>query len=186
MAEVTTITNQFKYDFEFTNASGSSATRSFTIDTRNFEGGLSAAQELQNFFAGTGSLSVAAITPNEFIQPTGWRDNNPAEPPWTTNMVYLTGITKYETTYNPAGGGGGGGMARNFIYEVSGSYLNFGFDGANEVQPKVYDSNGNSVTVQDIADENYAYSITISAGNTYFIFKAANDGYAPLAETVTV
>lgn len=115
MAEVTQITNQFKFDFAFSNASGSTASRSFTIDTRNFEGGLSSAQELQKFFAGQGSLSVAAIVPNEFIQPTGWRDNNPAEPPWKTDTVYLTGITKYETSYDPAGGGESG--ARNITFE---------------------------------------------------------------------
>lgn len=185
MPEVTTTSNQFKFDFDFTNASGSTASRSFTIDTQNIEGGLSAAKELQDFFAGVGSLSVAAIVPNQFVQPTGWRDNDPNEPPWTTNMVYLSAITEYKTTYSPAGGGGGG-MSRNFVYEVSGSYLNFGFDGANEVQPKVYDANGNAITVSDIADENYAYSISVSAGNTYFIFKPANDGYAALSESVTV
>ena len=143
MAEVTRITNQFKYDFEFSNASGSTATRSFTIDTRNFEGGLSSAQELQKFFAGTGSLSVAAIVPNEFIQPTGWRDNNPAEPPWTTQKVYLTGITKYETSYDPEGGGESP-SGRNLVItgadDEQDSEVHFRYDGADSSsvnKPKV-------------------------------------------------
>lgn len=133
MAEVTTITNQFKYDFEFSNASESTATRSFTIDTKNFEAGLSYAKALQDFFAGTGSLSVASIVPKEFIQPTGWRDNNPNEPPWTTQKVYLTGITKYETSYDPAGGGespSGRNLVITGASDEQDSEVHFTYDGA--------------------------------------------------------
>lgn len=181
MAEVTRITNQFKYDFDFSNASGSTATRSFTIDTRNFEGGLSSAQELQQFFAGQGSLSVAAIVPNQFIQPAGWRDNNPAEPPWTTNTVYLTGITKYETSYEPAGGGSVEPSARNLVVtgadDAQDPEVQFRYDNMSDtIKPTVnvfYNGNWNSLTPTYVAEQGYYYidksSVMSGAKATVFV-----------------
>ena len=199
MAEVTQITNQFKYDFDFTNASGSTATRSFTIDTRNFEGGISSAQELQRFFAGQGSLSVAAIVPNQFVQPTGWRDNDPNEPPWTTQTVYLTAITKYETTYDPAGGGGGDVEPTERNYSIVGaddeqsSEIHFSYDGISDtVKPTVnvfYNNKWNPMTVNYQSNGSYYLlektELLANKKGTIFI-PATNDYAAELHEFTIV
>lgn len=184
MAEVTQITNQFKYDFDFTNASGSTASRSFTIDTKNFEAGLSHAKALQDFFAGTGSLSVASIVPKEFIQPTGWRDNNPAEPPWTTEKVYLTGITKYETSYDPAGGGGGGDEAViQLEYDSDIDAVTITYQGTST--PQVFKADGTTVSIR-AGNPGYWFIENVVSGTTYFVFTAPDATLAAGSATITI
>ena len=122
----------------FANSSGSVASRSFTFDTKSINGGLSSAQEFQNFLVGQGSTSVAAIVPNQFIQPTGWRDNDPSEPPWTTEKVRLTGVTTDETFYGEAGGGSSA-SGRNLSIigadDDMDTEVQFKYDGINQSQP---------------------------------------------------
>ena len=129
---------QFKYDVDFTNSSGSVASRSFSFDTKSINGGLSSAQEFQNFLVGQGSTSVAAIVPNEFIQPTGWRDNDPSELPWTTEKVRLTGVTTDETFYGEAGGGSSA-SGRNLSIigadDDMDTEVQFAYDGISSTEP---------------------------------------------------
>ena len=135
---ITTYKHQFKFDIDFANASGSTATRSFTIDTKSISGGLSVAQEFQSFLIGQGSTSVAAIVPNQFIQPTGWRDDNPSEPPWTTQKVRLTGITTDETFYGEAGGGssaGGRSITITGAEDDMDTEVQFTYEGINQAEP---------------------------------------------------
>lgn len=68
-------------------------TRSFTVD------GAAQSAVIRDFRDGfvNGSLSLSVIDPHTFWQPTGWRDNDPDEAPWTLASAEARIITTDET-----------------------------------------------------------------------------------------
>lgn len=174
---ITTTKNQFKFEFALQNGGNSATTRSFTIETVNgLSSGLSAAQSLQSVLAGSVSSPFSVIDPTTFVQPTGWRDNDPNEPPWTTASVTLFGIETKETFYSTEGGGGGGGDdSRNL--RITGAdddqdpEVNFYFDG--DVTPIVtalVNGTWQNVTVSKVGSGGQYYfekSVGMTQGTVY-------------------
>lgn len=177
--------NQFKYEIEFSRGA-SATTRSFTIDTTSLSAGLSAAQEFQSFLAGTGGFSVASIVPNQFIQPAGWRDDDPDEDPWTTEKVSLTGIRTEETFYGTEGGGGGGGGGGDLELEYDPSEgVIIKFDGQTQTSlVKAFAENGTALTVE--WDTGSHYHFIEAPISTPSVTVVVLDGESTMSATIAI
>lgn len=127
MADVTTQSSKWQYTFHLTR-DGEETTRVFSIDNPiNSAAGVSAAKAFRDVFTGAASSPFSVIDPTQFIQPTGWRDEDASEPPWTTTAVYLKRFDTTETTYD--GGGGGGGTTREITFVPMSDELDFRVEG---------------------------------------------------------
>lgn len=102
MADVTTVKRTYRWTFDLTR-DGDTTTRTISADDiSTTEQGLSAAKAFRDMFNGSASSPLTIIDPQTFIQPTGWRDNNPNEAPWTTADCTLARIDETTTYYeNP-------------------------------------------------------------------------------------
>lgn len=179
---IVTEKNQFQYDIDFTR-DGETKSRSFTIDAYSLSGALSSAQQFQAFLAGQGGLSVTSIVPNEFIQPAGWRDNNPDESPWTTTSVGLTAIKTTEIYYGKSGGGGGGGGGERTIsvmWDSASGGMYFTYDGQLQTDVvKVFDTSGEQLTVRwDSSYSEHYVETGMIEGHTYTVIVLPTDNYA--------
>ena len=123
MADVISQKLQYKYDFVLGRTGADDESRSMTLDTTDDTGAgetLAKAKALRDLFV-TGSASgvtLAAVDPTQFIQPTGWRDNDPNDAPYTVKSCKLSLVNTTTTTYD--GGEGGGDNPRNITYDSNG------------------------------------------------------------------
>lgn len=127
MADVTIQNAKWQFTFNL-ERDGEETTRILSIDNPiNSTAGVSAAKAFRDVFIGAASSPFSVINPTQFIQPTGWRDEDSDEPPWTTTAVYLKRIDTTETIYD--GGGGGGGTTREITFSPTSDELKFRVEG---------------------------------------------------------
>lgn len=88
------------FDWDLTRSQGQETNkRSFTIDNVPYSSeSANAIRKFAKDFLTAGGMSLTAIDQSTFWQPTGWRDNDPNEEPWTLNDVTVS-IVKTETTW---------------------------------------------------------------------------------------
>lgn len=184
MADITITNVKAEYEWMFQRGA-STASRTVTIDDVTFDAaGVSKAKAFRDIFTGAASSPFTAIDATKFWQPTGWRDTDATEEEWETVGCNLSIIKTDE--WQVEGGGGTGKRARNFISEVRNGYLYMYYEGSDSEDPYVYDSDGQTVSVDMISDPTYLFRIAVTQGKTYFIFAPAQGEYAPLSESVTV
>lgn len=124
MADILVQSSKWQFNFEF-ERDGETNTRTISVDsTLNSEAGLSAAKAFRDVLTGAAANPFSIIEPTTFIQPTGWRDNNPEEEPWTVTACHLVRIDSTETHYD----GGDGIPARG---------LELRYDNSDTANPKV-------------------------------------------------
>lgn len=86
------------FEWELTR-DGETTTRSFSIDRVPYSSeGANTIRQFAKDFLTAGGMSLAAVDQSTFWQPTGWRDNDPNEDPWTLADVTVS-IVKTETTW---------------------------------------------------------------------------------------
>lgn len=167
MADVTTTKESYRWIFGLTRGTDTGE-RTLSIDNiQPNGGGLSAAKDFRDTFIGNGSTSFAIIDPTQFIQPSGWKDNDPNEEPWTTTSCTLQRVLEQVTTFD----GGTPAQPRNFRVEgasdESDSRINIYFDG--DVQPVVYGYNGTTwqtMQVNSVGNPTDHYYVTKFEGIT--------------------
>lgn len=102
MADVTVVKDSYRWTFDLVR-DDETTTRTISMDNaKTDEAGLSAAKAFRDMFSGSISSPLTIIDPQTFIQPSGWRDNNPHESPWTTKSCELARVKETTTYYeNP-------------------------------------------------------------------------------------
>lgn len=184
MADVTTESAKWQYTFNLTR-DGEKTTRVFSIDNPLSEvaGGVSAAKAFRDVFTGAASSPFSVIDPTQFIQPTGWRDENPDELPWTTTAVYLKRIETTETAYGGGGGGGGDEAVIGLSYDSEIEAVTITYQGTST--PQVYKADGTTVSIR-AGNPGYWFIENVTSGETYFVFTAPDATLAAGAATITI
>lgn len=158
MAAVQTVEQKLQYKFELQRGQ-STATRSLTVsDVPEFSASYaSTAENFLQIFTGGTTNPFSVIDPTTFFQPTGWRDNDPDEDPWTTvgGEVHHVTTTDYliaqsgETPDTPSGG-------------LSASTLRIVAATNNNVS--VISNSSQTPTLMFDNDDNIYYDVTLAGG----------------------
>lgn len=97
MSDVTRESSRAVFEWQLVDGS-QTATRTFSIDdVPNSAAGVSSAKAFRDAFLNGTGLSLAEIEPRQFWQPTGWRDNDLYEAPWTTVGCNVKIVSTTET-----------------------------------------------------------------------------------------
>lgn len=160
MATIVKKSDAFKYDFVFTRGN-STATRSFTFDTKSLSTALPEAQSLQSILSGSISSPFEVLDATALFQPAGWRDDDPNEAPWDTKQVNLTGVHTDEYIF----GGSTTTVEFDFDYDTPEDGLFVDVQNAPNItvdNVKAFNEKGQSLTLN-----------TVGSTTGYFLIPAA-------------
>lgn len=184
MADITTTKETYRWQFKL-KRDNDTEERSITLDQiKPNDAGLSAAKAFRDMCVGSTSSPLTVIDPTNFIQPTGWRDNDPNEEPWQTVACTLSKIEENVTTYEGGEGGGGTPSTIELDYDPDEDLLTITYQGSST--PKVYNSAGTAMTVEASTVSGYYFVRNIPTGTTYFVFTAPDGTYEAASATITI
>lgn len=158
MAAIQTVTQKLQFNFDMQRGQ-SAATRSLTVsDVPEYSASYaSTAEDFLKIFTGEKANPFSIIEPTEFFQPTGWRDNDPEESPWTTvggEVHYITTTDYLIATSGQGGDTPSGGETEITLRLIPATNNNVSIVSNNSNPPRAMFDN----------DDNIYYDVTVAGG----------------------